>query len=294
MPFVLTNLVEHGAGNPIVARLSAQILGLARQTTPKEKHDAIGAKYLDLMKRLLVCYEIKEQFRTAFNRATDAIEAQHAAGKAGGAVVLPQIPRLEEEARNFLVEAKGYVRELLQVVNLLYGTAFEEASEFSSAKKRKGATSLIAFVRETFGENDARTKMFGEAGAFINHLVALRNAAEHPDGSSGRLVVTNFTLTKEGIEEPTWYRIKDGQLVHRPASIREEYNTFLHNLLTLGEDIFVSWAAENLIGDGVMMVVEIPPEQRNNDMPVRYTTTLRPDLLQALAAKQASRKGSGK
>ena len=47
MPFVLTNLVEHGAGNPIVARLIAQILGLARQTTPKEKHDAIGAKYLD-------------------------------------------------------------------------------------------------------------------------------------------------------------------------------------------------------------------------------------------------------
>lgn len=122
-----------------------------------------------------VWHEIRERFRDGFNKAVVEIDAQNATGKAGGAVMLPQIPRLKEEARNFLVEAKGYVRELLQVVNMLYGTIFEQASELTNAKK-KDATSLIAFAKATFGEDDARTKAWGEAGAFINHLVALRNA----------------------------------------------------------------------------------------------------------------------
>jgi len=291
MPFVFKNLVEHGSGNPIVARLSAQILELARQTNlPKDKRDAIGEKYLDLMKRLLVCYEIRERFRDGFNKAVVGIDAQNAKGRAGGAVMLPQIPRLEEEARNFLVEAKGYVRELLQVVNMLYGTVFEEASEFTNAKKKKDATSLIVFAKATFGEDDARTKAWGEAGAFINHLVALRNAVEHPDGYSGRLVVTNFELSKDGIDEPTWYRIKDGELVHKPTSVRAEYDTFIENLLTLGEDVFIGWAAENLIGNGIMVIAEIPPNKRRPEMPVRYTTTLNPEMMAKIATRRAANK----
>jgi len=128
--------------------------------------------------------------------------------------------------------------------------------------------------------------MWGEAGAFIDHLVALRNAAEHPDGHSGRLVVKNFSIAPEGIDEPTWHRIKDGNEVHRPASIRVEYETFLDNLLTLGEDVFVSWAVNNLVGNGMLMIVVVPEAERRPEMPVKYETTLRPDVLQALAQAQ--------
>jgi hypothetical protein len=72
-------------------------------------------------------------------------------------VVIPQIERLEQDCHNCLFESKNYVRDVLYVVNKLYGTSFSEASEFSQA--RKGGKSLIEFATGTFGADDARTKM---------------------------------------------------------------------------------------------------------------------------------------
>jgi hypothetical protein len=31
-----------------------------------------------------------------------------------------------------------------------------------------------------------------------------------------------------------------------PSSIRADMETYIHNLLTLGEDVFVSWASDHL------------------------------------------------
>ncbi len=47
-------------------------------------------------------------------------------------------------------------RDLLKVVNHLYGTTFEEASEFSRAKK--GSQSLVEFAEKTFGADDGKTR----------------------------------------------------------------------------------------------------------------------------------------
>jgi hypothetical protein len=63
------------------------------------------------------------------------------------ATEVPQIPRLEEECRNFLYEAKIYLRDLLQVFNKLFGTAFEEASDWVRAPKK--GKSVQDFARET-------------------------------------------------------------------------------------------------------------------------------------------------
>ena len=107
------------------------------------------------MKKLLTCFEIREQFCVSYNEAVATIEARQ---QAGSGYEIPQIPRLDAEARNFLVEAKGFIRDLLKVVNLLYGTDFQEASEFTRAKKKKGAVSLIEFAKRTFGDDDPETK----------------------------------------------------------------------------------------------------------------------------------------
>ena len=113
---------------------------------------------------------------------------------ANAGVEVPQIARLEPECHNFLYEAKNFIRDLLQVVNHLYGTTFEEASEFSRAAKKKGSQSLVEFAEKTFGPGDGKTKMFKEAVPTIEALISMRNAVEHPDGYSGKLVIANFTL----------------------------------------------------------------------------------------------------
>lgn len=59
----------------------------------------------------------------------------------------------------------------------------------------------------------------------------------------------------------------------------------------LGEEVFVSWANENLVGDGVMVIVEIPEAQRKAEAPVRFQTGLRSDLVAKLMQKD---KASGR
>src|SRR5262249_2838764 len=124
MAFAFKKILDHGASNRIVARLSLQIFKILENCNlAKETHDKIAEQYLTLQKRLLRCWEIKERFRQEFNAAVEAYKPP----QPGEPVQLPQIARLDEECQNFLYEAKNYIRGLLQVVNLLYGTDFKEA-----------------------------------------------------------------------------------------------------------------------------------------------------------------------
>jgi hypothetical protein len=132
----------------------------------------------------------------------------------------------------------------LQVVNQLYDTTFEEASEFSRAKK--GSQSLVEFGEKTFGANDGRAKMLEEAVPMIEELISMRNAVEHPEGLSGKLVIANFTADRK-LDEPTWHREKNGKAMQ----------TCIQNLLTLGEGVFVSWASDHLQAQGMMRIAYI-------------------------------------
>ncbi len=282
MPFQFKKLLNHGASNPIVARLSLQILELQKNTTiAKHVGDQVGELYLSsLQKKLLRCFEIEERFKAEF-KAT--VEKWKPPAK-NTPFEVPQIARLEEECHNFLYEGKNFVRDLLKVFNLLYGTTFEEASEF--LKGKKGGKSLIEFAGATFGADDARTKMLKEFARPVETLVAMRNSVEHPDGYSGKLVVENFTVDPDGrLAEPSWHREKDGKRLHDPSSIRSDMSAFIHNLLTLAEDIYVSWANENLRAPKLMQIALIPEDRRRPEAPVKYTVTLSNELAAKLGVK---------
>jgi hypothetical protein len=141
MPAWHTNsrkVLNHGAPNPIVARLSLQILEILKQcNTSKNIHDAVGNLYVNsLLPRLIRCWEIEERFKQEFVVAVDGYKPS---ASANAGVEVPQIARLEPRCHNFLYEAKNFIRDLLQVVNHLYGTTFDEASEFSRQQRRKAA-----------------------------------------------------------------------------------------------------------------------------------------------------------
>ena len=195
-----------------------------RSEGAKEAKDKVGSLYLNsLMKKLLRCWEIENSFEKSFAEAAAKYKppATH-----NTPVEIPQIERLEADCHNFLYEAKNYIRDVLYVVNKLYGTSFSEASEFSKA--RKGEKSLIEFATETFGPDDARTKMLVEAVPWVEEAIAMRNAVEHPDGYSGRLVIENFRRDPDQkLSEPVWHRVKDGKnataAVFDPHRLRHIY-----------------------------------------------------------------------
>jgi hypothetical protein len=273
MPFQFKKVLEHGTANPIVARLSLQIFEILKHCdASKDVQDKVGELYvISLLKKLLRCQEIEERFKQEFAAAVGKYKRP---ATANTAVEVPQIPRLEEECHNFLYETKNYIRDLLQVVNHLYGTTFAEASEFSRAKK--GSRSLVEFAEKTFGADDGETKFLKEAVPSVEELIAMRNAVEHPEGLSGKLVIANFTLGADRkLDEPTWHREKDGKPVGELASIRADMEILIRNLPTLGENVFVSWAANHLRVPDMMRVAYIPEDKRNLDCPIRWTVILR-------------------
>ena len=87
----------------------------------------------------------------------------------------------------------------------------------------------------------------------------------------------------ERLDEPTWHREKDDKAVGKPTAIRADMETCIHNLLTLGEDVFVSWASDHLKVPDLMRVACIPEDRRNPDRPVKWTVTLNQRLQHSLA-----------
>ena len=65
--------------------------------------------------------------------------------------------------------------------------------------------------------------------------------------------------------------------------------TCIHNLLTLGEDVFVSWASDHLQVPDVMRVAFIPEDRRNPLCPVKWTVTVSQHL-EDLLVKAANEK----
>jgi hypothetical protein len=267
MPFVFPKIFDHGSSNPIVARLFMQTLEIIKFCDIAEhtKRQVVELYRGSLTGKLLHCWEIKERLQSELSAAMASTPT---------AVNFPYILRLEEECRTFLYEIKNYVRDLLKVFNLLYGTNFKEAREFSRPKKKAGV-SLVEFASESFGADDSRTKFFKEAVKSVEYFVDHRNAVEHPGGHSGELVIKNITWDANGkATEPVWVRVKDGVPLATPSSICSDMDSAIHHFLHLGEVVLVSWAAKHLRFPELMRVVPIPEENRNPKCPINFEVTV--------------------
>jgi hypothetical protein len=165
LPFVVTKKVEHGTTNPIVARLTLQTLEILKQCDlTKDQSDKIANLYVgSLVKRLLRCWEIEQRIAADVEKGRASYK-QPARGAVS--VELPQVPRLEEDCHNFLVEARSYLLDLLQVFNVLYGTDYKEASEWVRA--RKGGKTVMEFAAATFGEAHVNTTFFRQLPARVS------------------------------------------------------------------------------------------------------------------------------
>ena len=263
-----------------MARLSLQIFQILDQCdVKKEKNEAIGHLYLNsLQRKLLRCWEIKERFREEFNVATKTYQPSP---KRGQAINIPNVSRLEEECHNFLYEIKNYIRDLLQVWNLLYETNFSNASEFSRAHRKR--QSLIAFAANEFGERNPKTVFLQEAATLVEYFIALRNAVEHPGGYSGVLRINNFSFQSDGkLREPIWYTEKDGKHLHDPSSIRVDMDIAILNFLVLGEDIFVSWAVDNIALPELMQLAVVPSERQDPKCPIKWVVTPKQNIQEQL------------
>lgn len=281
VPFLVAKKLDQGVNNPIVARLTLQNFEILQNCAiPKDAAEKIQVLYLsELTPKLLRCSQIAEKLRTEIEKQAAGYRPP---GKGATSVVLPQVMQLEEECRNYLYEAKNFLRDLLKVFNLLFGTNFEEASEWTMGKKPK--LSVVAFAEANLQSQPDHIRYLQQLPRCIETLVKMRNGVEHPGGYNGDLVVRNFRFEPNGkLAIPDWRRDKAGQTEYGPVSIVEDMRVGVHNLLTLAEDILVMWAVDHPAVPGLIGISVIPEANRNPACPIKYKMGMRDEVVSQLA-----------
>jgi hypothetical protein len=219
-----------------------------------------------MLKRILRCWEIEQGIRASIEKANASFKP----ATGGAAQEIPHVPRLKEDCENFLYEFKNFLRELLDVFNLLYGTDYDEASQWIW-KSRKQPVPVIEYAAAKFGEDNLKTRFLKQMKACNGPFIAMRNAVEHPDEHSGRLMISDFTIGTDGkLNEPVWSREKNGVVEYSPTPILADLAKGVHNLFVSGEDVFAMWAMENLLLLGVVVLGVIPEADRNPGCPIKY------------------------
>jgi hypothetical protein len=281
MLFELTKQSEHGARDSIVARLTVQPIEILNHTNLSAADQAkfVQLSVLELLPRLQRCSEIEQRLRMEASERRGQFKPPR---RGDVAVEIPQIPNLKAECENFLYEAKNYLRDLLKLVNLLWGTQYEDASEWVQGKK--GRPSVQDFIIGKFGEEHVNAKFIRQYKACIEPFALMRNAVEHPKPTE--LVIKNFSREGTELREATWGIERDGKPEYGPLPVIEDMACGVRNLLVLAEDMLVMAAQAKLMIPALVAVQAIPEQARNAECPVKYRVRPTAAVLQDIAVQE--------
>lgn len=263
MVFQIKKISDHGTSNPIVARLSMQTQELVKFCSiEKDVKDKIYDLYHDrIQPRVLTCDEITQEISSEILAIAEELNDKGFDIQSQGRVIkVPHLIELEPRVEHYLYTYKSALRELASIFNYFFGTKFNEA-RFDK---------ILEWSVGYFGEEDELTRLLREdQGLFIQKVVTMRNAVEHPGGYSGYLHIHNFELLPENhpeypkVIEPTW------NLNDEPAvSIAEGLITNTDNLLTFCEDMLVVCMVNKGIPN-MLRIGEIPETERDSSAPIR-------------------------
>jgi hypothetical protein len=189
---------------------------------------------------------------------------------------VPHVLRLEAIVEAFLYEAKNYLRDLLDLFKVLYGCTLRDASAFADMKE-EGQSKLVKWAIRTFGAEHDLCKLLLTEQEWTTEVVRKRNAAEHPGGRSGTLVIKNIELDGALAGKylpPRWKR--SGCV---DSAILRDMDCILDNLLSLAEDLLVLAIRNNPISN-IIEFYEIAPAERDPCCPVRLRISLSPEFMQ--------------
>jgi hypothetical protein len=115
--YTVSKFLDHGTANPIVARLTLQTFAILDACNlSKEAADEIKVVYMHTLTKTLVrCGEIAMRYQSEFVKEMEAYKRR----PPSAIVTVPSITSLEAECRNFLYEAKNFIRDTLKAFNLL-------------------------------------------------------------------------------------------------------------------------------------------------------------------------------
>jgi hypothetical protein len=261
MPFVFSKILDHGTSHPVVARMQVQVSDLLKNTNFNETtREVIFKASFDASLRLIRCGDIQNKILAECDKS----EREHQPGNNPQAETMPHIVGLQLDAENFLYEAKNFLRDLTVIINAVFGTGFDQASQFGKVGNARDSK-IARWAERQFGPDDRLTKFFRLHQEWISEVVQMRNAVEHPDGYSGVLHIKNYELMPDGsICRPTWYRNDDS-----PSCMVDEMVGLCEQMLVLADEL-VALIVQRHLAAPILEVYEIPDEQRNPECPMSF------------------------
>lgn len=267
-PFEIQKVSNHGVGNPIVARLTIQSHDLLQWlNVDKVKREAIFSHYMELMRRLLACFDAQSRL---INARTETVERSEKIWKEGNHTT-PHVVSLQDDVESFLFASKTYLREVARLLNLLFEAGLPcDSSIFWDPKGQK--SKVVEWAEDTFGSDHETTNMLASEADWISELARKRNAVEHPGGWSGTLRVKNFErLPGGGIRPPVWSRDYDDE--GQATDIYKDISVLMDNMLTVAEDFLVDAIKANP-SFPMILIAMIPEQDRDKSCPVRLRPTV--------------------
>lgn len=267
MKFHFQQISDYGTKNPIVARLCLQVKDIIQffPLNETQKENVFGTMCMDVMPRIMTCYKINEEIGREIIKCKEKINKNGILTQSQErTLTLPSILNLNERVETFLYSSKSALRDFIKIFNVIFNANLEKKARYDL---------VYEWAKGKFGENDNLTKVLKQDhDLWIQKIVKMRNAIEHPGGSSGHLHIHNFRIpyinSKPLIVEPSW------NLNSAPATpIIGDMTTFINNLLTFCEEILIL-CLEKLDNKLPVKVVEIPESKRRPECPIRFRVTM--------------------
>ena len=259
MGFVFQPYLSRGSSTPCVARTmiqTADLVGAFPLDEPKRK-ELIGISH-DVMLKLVACLDSAEPIIQQTVEGRDKVtRGDMPVGAGGQAIQLPAVVDLRARAETFLYNVKLALREIARLFRPLHGQEFNH-------KYQK----IRQWTEAAYGTEDPLGKMLAADATWIERMIGMRNAVDHPGTGDGVLTVENFRLVETGssptVAEPCWYRAPEA-----PVNLADDLESTMDNLLTLYEDILLD-GLFRLYPNSPFTFEEIPAEERDLQKPVRF------------------------
>lgn len=253
MTFQLTQTLDVGTENPIVARLTIGLFDIIQMTElPKEKQEQIIGGCFDIMRDLIQAEKsakplIEELRAINLKLATEGVKTQ----SEGRVIETPGVLLLDN-SRIFLKFAKQALQHLAKVLGILLEKDFR-GPHFHKVLER---------AKEKLGDEHIVTKLLEEDQSWLKDINNLRNEDEHP--SSGKRFLQGYSIS----------RLDNGKFLIEPprffngTQVQSALEVYSHNLLTFSEEL-IAHTLEDFLPE-MVRVYDIPEEQRDPTKPIRY------------------------
>lgn len=266
MVFQLKKISNHGTGNPIVARLTIQLIDLLKFSfLGKEKEDALGTDFMALHQRLLRCFVILTQLEENLAKSKQECDENSKIQKDPRVRQVPFVPQLEQLAENFLYESKNFLRDLAFIIGKFHNEKFNEASNFCNLKDPTKLSLVQAWFKSKYGDKEWIVAVLQADKSWLYEIMSKRNASEHPGGYSGVLKIINVALdANQEVIAPAWHRGN-----YPPTSIFNDMRTCIENLLSFAEDMIIFGCITKKLPIAIS-IVDLPESKRRPENPVRF------------------------